>query len=277
MAKKGPPMLYTRFYDHVLTEISAGKVNDGINLLVGMLDTVDIGPGSLAQAKRELSGHSLARMLLEDPSVADAEARPNDTAARIGMIGCVPAGGQISSTGRRLFEVTSELTFARALRQRRDSFEQRFTRAWQLGQKICVLISGGADAASQLSGADFSKATVIDADDAQRGLRLAADNEQRFDLILAPDLFDRTVEPALAQILELMAASLSHNGGIIVAALLPHHLGAGWRSACLNWNPHCHDEAALARIAAKAGLTARTYRDETDCILWGELGIHHGN
>ena len=270
-------MLYTRFYDQVLTEISAGKVNDGINLLVGMLDTVDIGPGSLAQAKRELSGHSLARMLLEDPSVADAKARPNDTAARIGMIGRAAPGSDISSTGRRLFEVTSELTFARALRQRRESFETRFTRAWQLGQKICVLISGGADAASQLSNADFSKATVIDADDAERGLRLAADDAQRFDLILAPDLFDRTVEPALSQILKLAGASLNANGSIIVAALLPHHLGAGWRSACLNWNPHCHDEAALARIASTAGLTARAYRDETDCIIWGELGAHHGN
>lgn len=270
-------MLYTRFYDQVLTEISAGKVNDGINLLVGMLDTVDIGPGSLAQAKRELSGHSLARMLLEDPSVADAEARPNDTAARIGMIGRATAEGKVSSTGRRLFEVTSELTFARALRQRRESFQQRFTRAWQLGQKICVLINGGADAASQLCNADFSKATVIDADDAVRGLRSAEDSAQRFDLILAPDLFDRSVESVLLDILKLAATSLNINGSIIVAALLPNHLGAGWRSACLNWNPHCHDEAALARIAAKAGLTARTYRDETDCIVWGELGTHHGN
>ena len=270
-------MLYTRFYDQVLTEISAGKVNDGINLLVGMLDTVDIGPGSLAQAKRELSGHSLAQMLLEDPSVADAEARPNDTSARISMIGRAAAGSEVSSTGRRLFEATSELTFARALRQRRESFEQRFTRAWQLGQKICALISGGADAACQLSGADFSKATVIDADDAERGLRLAAADAQRFDLILAPDLFDRTVEPALSNILKLAASCLNANGSIIVAALLPHHLGAGWRSACLNWNPHCHDEAALTRIAANTGLHARTYRDETDCIIWGELGTHHGN
>jgi hypothetical protein len=277
MTKKGPAMLYTRFYDQVLTEISAGKVNNGINLLVGMLDTVDIGPGSLAQAKRELSGHSLARMLLEDPSVADAEARPNDISARIGMIGRAVPGSEVSSTGRRLFEVTSELTFARALRQRRESFEQRFTRGWQLGQKICVLISGGADAASQMSNADYSKATVVDADDAERGLRLAEDSAQRFDLILAPDLFDRTVEPELSNILKIAAASLNSNGSIIVAALLPHHLGAGWRSACLNWNPHCHDEAALVQIAAKAGLHARSYRDETDCILWGELGVHHGN
>jgi hypothetical protein len=277
MTKKGPAMLYTRFYDQVLTEISAGKVNNGINLLVGMLDTVDIGPGSLAQAKRELSGHSLARMLLEDPSVADAEARPNDISARIGMIGRAVPGSEVSSTGRRLFEVTSELTFARALRQRRESFEQRFTRGWQLGQKICVLISGGADAASQMSNADYSKATVVDADDAERGLRLAEYSAQRFDLILAPDLFDRTVEPELSNILKIAAASLNSNGSIIVAALLPHHLGAGWRSACLNWNPHCHDEAALVQIAAKAGLHARSYRDETDCILWGELGVHHGN
>jgi hypothetical protein len=249
-------MLYTRFYDQVLTEISAGKVNDGINLLVGMLDTVDIGPGSLAQAKRELSGHSLSRMLLEDPSVADAEARPNDTAARIGMIGRAGTDSDISSTGRRLFEVTSELTFARALRQRRISFEARSTRASQLGQNI-TLVNNTADA--------------------ERCVRLAENDGQRFDLILAPDLFDQTAEPALSHILKSLATCLSANGSIIVAALLPNHLGAGWRSACLNWNPHCHDEAALARIAASAGLSARTYRDETDCIIWCELGADHGN
>ena len=242
-------MLYTRFYDQVLTEITAGKVSDGINLLVGMLDTVDIGPGSLAQAKRELSGHSLARMLLEDPTIADAEARPNDVTARIGMIGEATPATDISSTGRRLFEVTRELTFARALRQRREGFAARYARASQLRQKVCVLTEHHED---------------------------TLDSAGEFDLILAPDLFDHSIEAALSNILKSAATSLSANGTIIAAALLPHHLGAGWRSACLNWNPHCHDEAALARIAANAELSARTYRDETDCIIWGELGARHG-
>jgi hypothetical protein len=245
MKNKGTKMLYTRFYDQVLTEISAGKVSDGINLLVGMLDTVDIGPGSLAQAKRELSGHSLARMLLEDPSIADAESRPNDTSVRIGMIGNANASVEMSSTGRRLFEVTSELTVARALRQRREGFSSRYTRALQLGQKVCVLTDERAD---------------------------ALDGTSVFDLILAPDLFDQTIGPALSNVLKRAAENLNTGGRIVVAAMLPHHLGAGWRSACLNWNPHCHDEDALARIAAFAGLHARTYRDETDCILWAELG-----
>jgi hypothetical protein len=245
MKNKGTKMLYTRFYDQVLTELSAGKVSAGINLLVGMLDTVDIGPGSLAQAQRELSGHGLARMLLEDPTVADANARPDDTAARIGMIGEAIAAGNMSSTGRRLFEVTSELTFARALRQRREGFASRYTRALQLGQKVFVLAGEYEDSLSS-AGA--------------------------FDLILAPDLFDQTVEPALSNILKSAATHLHADGSIVMAALVPHHLGAGWRSACLNWNPHCHDEDAFTRIAAATGLSARTYRDETDCILWGELG-----
>ena len=277
MERKGPKLLYTRFYDQVLTEIATGKVNDGINLLVGMLDTVDINPGSLAQAKQELSGHSLAQMLMEDPLIADAEARPNDSTKRIGMISSAAANGNISSTGRRLFEVTSELTFARALRQRRKSFDLKFSRAWQLGQKICVLTNGGTDATCQISDTDFSKAKVIDIADAQQGIPLAADNTADFDLVLAPDLFDQTIEPVLSNILKIAAASLRTNGSIIVAALLPHHLGAGWRSACLNWNPQCHDEAALARIAGSAGLNMLTYRDESDCIVWGEFGANHGN
>jgi NADPH-dependent ferric siderophore reductase len=190
----GTKMLYTRFYDQVLTEISAGKVSDGINLLVGMLDTVDIGPGSLAQAKRELSGHSLARMLLEDPSIADAESRPNDTSGRMGMIGNADASVEMSSTGRRLFEVTSELTIARALRQRREGFASRYTRTLQLGQKVCVLTDNHENE-SKISGA--------------------------FDLILAPDLLDQTVEPALSNILKSAAANLrwQHRcGGVVTAS-----------------------------------------------------------
>ncbi len=266
-------MLYTRFYDQVLTEINAGKVHEGINQLVGMLDVVGLGSGSLAQAKRELRGHSLCQMLLEDPSVAAAEARPNEPDARVRMIGGTAPSDDISSTGRRLFEVTSDLTFARALRQRRESFDLRLSNAWRQGQKICVLASDGCSLVRQLRGADSSNITIIDIEEASDAICLAAQTSPFFDLILAPDLLDRDATPALSEILRPMAACLGAHGSIVVAALMPQHLGAGWRSACLNWDPYCHDEGALAKLAASAGLTARTYRDETDCIVWCELKV----
>ena len=114
MSEPEAQMIYTRFYDQVLAEIESGKVHEGINLLVGMLDTVDLQAGSLARARRELRGHSLCQMLREDPVVAHADAQPDCHADRLRIIGQSSAGADTSSTGRRLFEVTRELTFARA-------------------------------------------------------------------------------------------------------------------------------------------------------------------
>ncbi len=260
-------MMYTRFYDHVLTEIEAGKVHDGINLLVGMLDAVGLQPGSLAQARHELRSHNLSNMLSEDPLIAHAEALPHDPAQRIRMLSRPTASNEISSTGRRLFEATSDLTFARGIRQRRASFDLKLSRAVQQGQRIGLLDRDGANSLRQFESVDISNITLIDVDD----VRDEASFRPRFDQILAPDLLDRHAAPTLITILERLRASLVEQGSIVVAALLPKHLGAGWRSACLNWNPHCHDEAALASIATSAGLIARTYRDESGCIVWAEL------
>lgn len=264
-------MIYTRFYDQVLTEIESGKVHEGINLLVGMLDTVDLQAGSLAQARRELRGHSLCQMLREDPVVAHADAQPDCHAERLRMIGRSSAGAETSSTGRRLFEVTRELTFARALRERRDSFDLKLSRAWRQGQNICLIDDNSNALLSGLDGSDESNITVVDLEEVSRTLSCDANNHLPFDLMLAPGLLDRCNPPELQNILELMRATLSNQGSIILAGLTPQHLGAGWRSACLNWNPQCYNELDLARIALDAGLVARMYRDETDCIVWAEL------
>lgn len=264
-------MIYTRFYDQVLTEIEAGKVHDGINLLVGMLDTVDLQAGSLERAQRELRGHSLCRMLLEDPVVAHADAQPHSTAERLRMISHASAGPNASSTGRRLFQVTRELTFARALRDRRDSFDLKLSRGWRQGQNICLIDEDSAALLSGLNGADISNITVTALEDMLHAFAGAAENHVHFDLILAPDMLDRCDPPGLLTHLRLLRPRLAKHGSIVLAGLTPQHLGAGWRSACLNWHPHCYGERELARLAESAGLSARMYRDETDCVLWAEL------
>jgi hypothetical protein len=264
-------MIYTRFYDQVLTEIEAGKVHDGINLLVGMLDTVDLQAGSLARARSELRGHSLSRMLLEDPVVAHADAQPDHPAERLRMIGQKSPGADVSSTGRRLFEVTRELTFARALRDRRDSFDLKLSRGWRDGRSICLIDDDSTDLLSGLNGANISNITVIDLKDVPHAFAGGAEKCSDFDLILAPNLLDQLNQSELVNILGSIRAGLSEHGTVVLAGLTPQHLGAGWRSACLNWNPHCYDERALAQIASNAGLSTRMYRDETDCIIWAEL------
>jgi hypothetical protein len=263
-------MIYTRFYDSVLTQIEVGKVQDGINLLVGMLDTVDLQAGSLARAERELRNHSLCQMLLEDPMIAHAEAQPDNPADRLKMIFQSSVDGEVSSTGRRLFAVTRELTFACGLRERHDSFRLKLRRAWQTGQPICLIDDSDA-LLEGMDGQDGANITVVGLADVRHFFAAAAKDGTRFDLILAPNLLDRHGAPALQTRFALMQSCLSEQGSIVLAGLIPQHLGAGWRSACLNWNPQCHNESDLERLASGAGMAARTYRDETDCILWAEL------
>ena len=265
--------MYTRFYDQVLTEIEVGQTRAGINLLVGMLDTVGLQPGSLAQAREEPRDHSLGQMLLQDPLCADAQALPNNPSGRIAMISDKRAGADVSSTGHRLFEATSDLTFARALRGRRDGFDQRLKRAWQTGRRICLLGSGSVHALELPAGGDISNITVIDPDAAACALESAAAAGVQFDLILAPDLADSTNSRDLSALLGLMRPCLTEGGSIVVAALLPHHIGAGWRRACMIWEPDCHDEQGLERLASAAGLSPQTYRDETNCVVWAELTV----
>lgn len=264
-------MIYTRFYDQVMTEIEAGKVHDGINLLVGMLDTVDLQAGSLERARRELHGHSLSQMLREDPVIAHAVALPDCTAERLKMIGQSLANAETSSTGRRLFEVTRELTFARALRERRDSFELKLARSWRQGDNIFLIADDSTSYLSALSGADVASIGVADVDEISLGLFSSSENQSKYDLILAPELLDRCDGPALLDCLRQMRPGLAKQGSIVLAGLTPQHLGAGWRSACLDWHPFCYDECGLAQIAADAELSARMYRDETNCIVWAEF------
>jgi hypothetical protein len=263
-------MIYTRFYDSVLTQIEVGKVQDGINLLVGMLDTVNLQAGSLARAEHELRNHSLCQMLLEDPMIAHAEAQPDNPADRLKMIFQSSVHAEVSSTGRRLFAVTRELTFALGLRERHDSFRLKLRRAWQTGQPICLIDDSDA-LLEGMDGKDGANITIVDLADVRHFFAAAAKDGTRFDLILAPNLLDRHGAPALQTRFTLMQSCLSAQGSIVLAGLIPQHLGAGWRSACLNWNPQCHNESDLEQLASGAGMVTRTYRDETDCILWAEL------
>jgi hypothetical protein len=265
MPNEKEPMLYTRLYDQILTEIEIGNVHDGINLLVGMLDAVGLQPGGLDNARRELGSHGLRQMLLEDPIFANAQAFPDHPDCRINMISSNRSNEDISSTGRRIFEATNGLTFARALQQRQLCFDQKLALALQQGQQICLLVNDAGEARERLD----SKVTIEQIGSAPASLSGAA----RYDLILSAELGDKMDGHALATLLKMMRGCLRVDGNIVFASLLPQHIGSGWRSTCLNWEPNCHDELSLASIAAACGFTICTYRDETDCAVWSECKI----
>jgi hypothetical protein len=265
MPNEREPMLYTRLYDQILTEIEIGNAHDGINLLVGMLDAVALQPGALDKAMQELDSHSLRQMLLEDPVFANAQAFPNDPDGRIDMISRKKSSEDISSTGRRIFEATNGLTFARALQQRQRCFDQKLALALQQGHRICVLVNEADKALERFEG----KVAIAEI----RNIAAFLCEAVQYDLILSAELGDRMDYQALAHFLKEIRYCLGADGNIVFAALLPQHIGSGWRTACLNWQPNCHDERTIAGIAAACGLTIRSYRDESDCVVWSECKI----
>jgi hypothetical protein len=266
-------MIYDRFYNQVLTEIEAGHVQDGIHLLVGMLDAVNVRAEALAEARDALRAHDLSRMLAQDPLFGNADLRQDHLSDRLTLLAGKAPDAEISSTGRRLFEASSALTVSRALRLRQLRFDQKLNRAWQKGQNIGLITSIAGDALTPLAGTESANVSIIASDKALQHLSEATAEPKRFDLILAPDLADQHDAASLTGLLTLMRRCLADHGSIVLAALVPGHLGAGWCAACLNWQPQCHDDVALRQLAEAAGLTAQIYHDETGCIVWGEMRI----
>ncbi len=213
---------YAHFYDQVLNEITFGKIEQGLNLLIGMLDAVAMRDHALEQAGSELRAHLLHQLLLEDPLYRHAANHPDDAIGMSTVIGDAGQAGHVSATGRKLFAVTAKLPIAGALQQR-------------------VKFQAKSDE------------------------RAAANH------ICLGNYADTANETKLTAHLTDLRSRFSDQGILTFSAVLPQHLGSGWRSICLNWNPVTYDEQSLARAASAAGFKARTYCDEADCIVWAEL------
>lgn len=283
----------THFYDQILTEIQSGNVKDGITLLVGMLDAVCHDGSTFAAATASLKSHNLWSLLLEDPICASANATPRQPALLVDLICDQAAPASTSSTGQRLFEVTLSLTFARAVRERAKLAEEKLVRAWQTGANICVLGAGNLRVLRSLAGQDLSNITFVDPDplclarskatfgDSLTGVNASLDSflgasptaRAPFDLICATTLADQRAIAALGTLLRAARNWLTENGAMHIASFVPQHLGSGWRRACLGWDIECHSDAHITQIAADAGVSARTYRDTTDSVVWAEFRL----
>lgn len=263
-------MHYTGFYDQILNEIEGGNAGSAVNRLVGMLDVTNLQPRAMDQACTELGAHPLTSLLFQDPAMADAARNPNEPAGRLQMLMSKTLGSEISSTGRMLFEASSELSIMRALRGRQSGAESKLARAWQTGGRICLLDRAMAGISSILAGRDQSNVTIIGD---YGGGEICANypTGAPFDLILAPDISDHCSAAALKTAIGAMRQSLSARGKIILATLVPQHPGTGWCRACLHWNPHCHSAETVAAIATSEGMAALTYQDAANCVNWAEL------
>ncbi len=263
-------MQYTRLYDHVLSELEYGRTEIGINLLVGMLDVAELRLNHIGQAREELRGHPLHTMLLEDPLCADASQPRRDPVHRVNLLKSQGCDAAVSSTGRRLFAATSEITFARALRQRREEAERKLHSAWRMGQKIWLIADPQCALLETLGAVDTANVFVS----SEQHIRLIKAQQvsagSTFDLILAPHLPDLLSGRSLRKATAWLGEYLGSEGVLATSFLMPGHPGTGWRRTCFNWEPNCHDETAVARLATP-GFAAQSYHDEAGCIAWIEM------
>jgi hypothetical protein len=281
-------MTYQLFYDQVLNELLSGSFHDGINLLVGMLDHAHQDPATLTLAQSELGGHELSAFLGQDPLYCATQPTVKRMDALYDLLCELNLSGDVSTTGRRLFDVTRNLTFARAIRERRASTTQKLMRAWQSGQKICVLGHGQVCALQVLSGQDLSNVTIVSDDPASFSnmrqtlgasvalvenepvafLEQAGANGQRFDLICASEVPDQIKPQDLGPLLARVRGSLSKSGKLIFASFVPQHLGAGWHAICLGWTLNCYLEGQWSALSDQARLSVHTCRDATNSVVW---------
>jgi hypothetical protein len=263
-------MQFNHLYDHVLSELEFGRTENGINLLVGMLDAAEMAGSENGAAHSALQAHPLHAMLMEDPLCADAQRRPDNSIHRVNMLNSRSFDVQVSSTGHRLFAATSKIAFARALCSRREHAERKLNSAWRIGQKIWLITDPQQGLLSSLHGAETSNIIVSTEYEFERAIKEGNITDAQFDLILAPHLPDRFSASAMRKIIILLKGQLSQSGQLAMSALQPSHPGTGWRRACFGWEPMCHDGEALAGMAAP-GFVGNTYRDETGCIAWVEM------
>jgi hypothetical protein len=250
---------FNRFYDSVLHEMELGRIDQGINLLVGFLDALHFRGSALCEARQVLAEHMLHQMLLEEPLYAYAARWPSDFAGLVSIAANTSVSRHISQTGLRLFEATRNLPLIRALRQRQLD-----------GHQICLLHKGKDPVHAALTGRDLSNVTIIDTD-ADDPFHFVAGHKLKFDLICMADVADGLDGAALTALLCQTSDIFSPTGTAILSALRPDHLGTGWGAVCLNWKAQTHEASALQRAANEAGFSAQIYGDQSDCFIWAEL------
>jgi hypothetical protein len=280
-------MSYSQFYDQVLNELLSGTFLEGINLLVGMLDTLNHDGFAFEQAANKLKAHDLFEFLRRDPLVFTSDADKTGFTLGADLICGADLPVSTSSTGRRLFQVTSNIAFARAYRQRRLTSQDCLISSWQSGKKICVIGHGQFMALQRLAGRDLSNLTLI-AGTAEQAARLgdvfgssphvpianqtaflhqSAEGGAHFDLICADDIIDGLTTEALTQFVVAAASCLSATGGLILASFARNHLGSGWRKVCLGWDLQLRNENDFLALGEVAGLTPRLCRDATNSVV----------
>ncbi len=283
-----------RFFDQTLDMIKRGAVHVAVPMLTGKLYNAFADPARWAETCASLHRHALHDMLLQDPFTAHSASRPRGYPGDAGLIDLIydmqpPVG--VSDIGRALFRVTIQFQAPEAVRQRRIEAEQLVAQACRAEQCVLVLACGHFREGDPLSGHDLSRFTLVDQDalsldrvSARHGgqieviaanvfrfLRRAVKQGRTFNLIYTLGLTDYLDRRAMQLLHRLMKSCLAPAGRIVLANFAPNHLGIGWMEAVMDWQLIYRDEAELESYAQEIDLSAKTWRDPTDSVVWCEM------
>lgn len=284
----------SRFFDQLVHGIQKGQVVEAANLLAGSLCAAPTSSRQFAELTDTLRNHGLHALLLQDPHLNRAFAKPRGYAGDAELIDYyydrIPPGGT-SDLGRKLFETTTSFTSGRAVNFRRLYAAERLERAHAAGKRVCALACGHWREADGLVGQDTSNLTGVDQDvgsldvirnkhgkeinlvaaNVIRYLRSASQRGESFDYIYTLGLTDYFDERIMASFYRLMKKCLAPGGEIMVANFLPDHLAVGWIEAVMDWHLVYRSDQDMIQHAVDIGMAARTFHDPTDSIVLCEM------
>lgn len=283
-------MFNERIFDAIQTQIECGHAERGLHILVGTMLSEQAGTA----ARQALSKHPLRSLLMEDPYIWRAVAKPRGYAGDAMLIDLIydqQVPENSSAIGRKIFNVTTAFPVSDAVRYRRSIMEDKLANAFLKGSRICSLACGHFREGDQLIGEDLRAMTLVDQDaqslahiEGKHGanvnlveanvlhfLRSAAARHEKFDLIYTLGLTDYLDDRAMRLLHKLMKACLAPGGQIFLANFVPDHLARGWMHAVMDWHLIYRTEEDLRAFACGINLEPQTWLDPTHSIAFCEM------
>ncbi len=291
---KGSLMRNQDFYDQALAMIDRGEAIAALPLVAGKLYSDQMDRVSWDQIRSELHAHPLHTVLLENPYVSRAFAKPRGYAGDAALIDLIydqAAPEPLENRAQSMFDVTIAFQGCQGVRARRAYAQDVLEHAQAAGKRICALACGHLREADGLVGQDLSNIVAVDQDPLSlarvrkthgdsvnlveanviRFLRSAAAGGQQFDLIYTLGLTDYFDAHLMSLFFQLMKACLAPGGTNMLANFAPHHMATGWMDAVMDWHLIYRDEAELAAHADEIGLAAHCWRDTSGSIVFCEM------
>lgn len=245
-----------------------------------------------------VDGHPAVAVLLEDPYSRDARFKPAGYAGDARTLDYVylqdPGAQRVTDTGRSLFEVSTSVPIAAAVRDRCAALADEIARrARHQPISVASIACGHARELDRISedvrgrvrfwGLDQDAASISycrsHVDPAQATFEVGSIRDliagrvriPSSDVIYASGLFDYLDERAGAVLVKRMFASLNDGGVLLVPNLTPHNDEAGYMEAVMNWWMCYRTEEDMQKLAASVDASrarTSTFLTSENRIAW---------